>query len=73
MKSEAIQRVNEKIYRKHIKLHGKKPRVSEVKPGTYLLQYTYDDTLPGGKSLSQTIRVVADEDGNIKKMSSSRG
>jgi hypothetical protein len=73
MKSEAIQRVNEKIYRKHIKLQGKKPRVSEVKPGTYLLQYTYDDTLPGGKSLSQTIRVVADEDGNIKKMSCSRG
>lgn len=73
MKSEAIRRVNEKVYKKHIKLQGKSPKVSEVQPGTYLLQYSFDDALPGGKSLTQTIRVVADEDGNIKKMSTSRG
>ncbi len=67
MKSEAIQRVNEKVYKKNIKLQGKRPKVSQLKPGTYLLQYTLDDALPGGKSLTQTIRVVADEDGNIQK------
>lgn len=73
MKAEAIRKVNEKVYKKHIKLNGTSPKVSCLATGSYLLQYTISDALPGGKSISQTIRVVADEEGNITKMSSSRG
>lgn len=73
MKADAIKKVNEKVYSKHLKLVGKAPKVTEISGGSYLLRYSFSDSLPGGKSLTQTIRVVADEDGNIKKMSSSRG
>ncbi|MEL7625653.1 MAG: hypothetical protein AAGU15_02200 [Anaerolineaceae bacterium] len=73
MKSEAIRKVTEKVVKKHPKLAGKSPKVSMISAGSYLLQYTFSDDLPNGKSIAQTIRVVADEDGNISKMSSSRG
>ncbi|HHX09447.1 MAG TPA: hypothetical protein GX730_08490 [Chloroflexi bacterium] len=73
MKTEAIHKVNEKVYKKYIKLSGKQPKISSISPGSYLLQYRYADDLPNGKSISQTIRVVADEEGNISKISSSRG
>ncbi|HBO34109.1 MAG TPA: hypothetical protein DD636_05140 [Anaerolineaceae bacterium] len=73
MKAEAIRNVTEKVVKKHPKLAGKTPKVSMLSPGNYLLQYSFSDDLPNGKSISQTIRVVADEEGNIIKMSSSRG
>lgn len=73
MNADAIRKVNEKVYQKYIKLSGKKPKVSNLTSGTYLLLYSFSDELPGGKSLTQTIRVVADENGNVSKISSSRG
>ena len=73
MKAEAIRKVTEKVINKHPKLAGKNPKVSTLSPGSYLLQYSFSDDLPNGKSISQTIRVVTDEEGNITKMSSSRG
>jgi len=47
--------------------------VSEQAPGRYLLIYAFADELPGGKAIQQQLRVVADEEGNISKMSVSRG
>ena len=73
MNADAIRKVNEKVYKQYAKLSGIKPKVSNLAPGTYLLLYSFSDELPGGKSLSQTVRVVADENGIICKMSSSRG
>lgn len=73
MKAEAIRKVTEKVVIKHPKLAGKSPKVSTLSPGSYLLQYSFSDDLPNGKSIAQTIRVVADEEGNITKLSSSRG
>lgn len=73
MKTEAILKVNEKVLKKHPKLSGVSPKVSALSTGSFLLQYSFRDDLPNGKSISQTIRVVADEDGKISKMSSSRG
>lgn len=73
MKTEAIRKVTEKVVGKHPKLAGKNPKVSTLSPGTYLLQYSFSDDLPNGKSISQIVRVVADEEGNITKLSSSRG
>lgn len=73
MKAETIRKVNEKVVKKHPKLAGKNPKVSTLSPGSYLLLYNFNDELPNGKTISQTIRVVADEEGNIIKISSSRG
>lgn len=73
MKTDAIRKVTEIVVGKHPKLAGKSPKVSSLSPGKYLLQYSISDELPNGKSISQTIRVVTDEEGNITKISSSRG
>ena len=73
MNADAIRKVNEKVYQQYAKLSGIKPKVSNLAPGTYLLLYSFSDELPGGKSLFQTVRVVADANGVICKMSSSRG
>ena len=73
MKADAIQKVTEQVLKKHPKLAGKLPKISEQSPGNYLLVYRFSDELPGGKSISQTVRVVANEQGKISKISSSRG
>ena len=73
MKTSSIQKVSDKVSAKYPKLSGKHPKVSEQTPGRYLLFYAFTDELPGGKSIQQQLRVVADEEGNISKMSVSRG
>lgn len=73
MKADAIRKITEQVLKKHPKLAGKLPKISEQSPGNYLLVYRFSDELPGGKSISQTVRVVANEQGKISKISSSRG
>jgi len=73
MNANAIQNVTEKVSAKYPKLSGKRPKVSEQSEGRYLLIYSFSDELPGGKSIQQNVRVIADAEGNISKMSSSRG
>lgn len=73
MKPNSIQKVTEKVIAKYPKLTGKHPRVTEQSPGRYLLIFSIADDLPGGKAIQQQIRVIADEEGNISKMSASRG
>jgi hypothetical protein len=73
MNASSIQKVSEKVSAKYPKLNGKRPKVTEQSPGRYLLIYAFADELPGGKTIQQQLRVVADEEGNISKMSVSRG
>ena len=73
MKTSSLQKVSEKVIAKYPKLSGKRPKVTEQSPGRYLLIYGFSDELPGGKAIQQQLRVVADEEGNISKMSVSRG
>jgi len=73
MNASSIQKVSEKISAKYPKLSGKRPKVTEQTPGRYLLVYSFADELPGGKAIQQQLRVVADAEGNISKMSVSRG
>ena len=73
MKASSIQKVSEKVSAKYPKLSGKHPKVTEQSPGRYLLIYAFEDELPSGKTIHQQVRVVADEEGNISKMSVSRG
>ena len=72
MDSAAINKVCQSVYARVPALQGVKPKVS-AQGSRYLLIFTKTNTLPTGKALEQTVRVVADEEGNIIKMSSSRG
>lgn len=73
MKASSIQKVSDKVSVKYPKLRGKSPKVTEQSPGRYLLIFGFSDDLPGGKAIQQQLRVVSDEEGNIAKMSISRG
>lgn len=73
MKASSIQKVTNKVSARYPKLSGKHPKVTIQAPGCYLLIYAFSDELPGGKLLHQQLRVVADTEGNISKMSVSRG
>jgi hypothetical protein len=73
MKASALQKVSEKVCKKYPKLSGKASESHGAVSGRYLLIYAFADELPGGKSIQQQVRVVADEEGNISKMSVSRG
>jgi hypothetical protein len=72
MDSAAIKKICQYIYARVPAIEGVKPKVS-AKGSGYLLIFSKTNKLPTGKTLVQTVRVVADAEGNIIKMSSSRG
>ena len=72
MDSAAINKVCQSVYTRVPALQGVKPKVSP-QGSRFLLIFSKTNKLPTGKTLDQTIRVVADAEGNIIKMSSSRG
>lgn len=73
MNASAIRKVIDKVAAKYPKMAGKSPKISPQSEGNYLLVFKADDSLPNGKTINQILRVVADEEGNVKKMTSSRG
>ncbi|MCJ7694398.1 MAG: hypothetical protein MUO40_03145 [Anaerolineaceae bacterium] len=73
MKNEAIQKVCETVYGRFPEFNGKKPKISSQSTGKYLLLFSATSNLPDGKQISQTIRVISDSQGQIHKISSSRG
>jgi hypothetical protein len=72
MDSAAINKVCQSVYTRVPALQGVKPKVSP-QGSRFLLIFSKTNKLPTGKTLEQTIRVIADAEGNIIKMSSSRG
>jgi hypothetical protein len=81
MDSKLVKKISSHVYRQFPELDGKQPKVRlqtapagttrEVKP-TYLLTYNTRLSLNSGKSISRTVRVVADPNGKIIKISTSR-
>ncbi len=81
MNADVIQSINHEIYRRFPEVKGKKPRVQlqEIaqsrqiaKAKTYLLIYTAQAVTANQKTLPRLVRVVADEQGKILKVSTSR-
>ena len=72
MDSAAINKVCQSVYTRVPALQGVKPKVSP-QGSRFLLIFSKTNKLPTGKTLEQTIRVIADAEGNIIKRSSSRG
>jgi hypothetical protein len=72
MDKKALDKVCNKIYRRFPPLKDKRPRVSKQGENHYLLIFSGSGESPDGKTIQQTIRVVATEDGKIVKTSMSR-
>ncbi len=75
MKAKMIDHISEEVYRKHPDLKGVKPEITPRKgdssPDT-LLVYSKSVSGPGGKKINRIVRAVADENGKIKKISTSK-
>jgi hypothetical protein len=72
MNTEALQKVIKSVKLKYPRLEDNNPKVT-AQGENYLITFRQKDQLPGGKSLEQTIRVVADSQGNTLKVTSSKG
>lgn len=73
MGKEFVERVNREIYQKFPNLDGKSPKIIRQPDEKFLLIYNASAELPGGKTMTQVIRVVCDINGEISKITSSRG
>jgi hypothetical protein len=72
MDSAAKNKVCSVVYSRYPAFQGVKPKVSP-QGSNFLLVFSKSSSLPTGKTLEQIVRVVAETDGSIIKMSSSRG
>jgi len=52
---------------------GINPKVSQQTEDRYLLLYTKSVEMAAGRKMEQTIRVIADSQGNVLKLSGSKG
>lgn len=72
MEKSSLEKVCRKIYNRFPPLKGKRPKVSKQAGGNYLLVFSGSGKSPDGRSIQQTVRVVASGDGKIIKSSMSR-
>jgi len=76
MKRETVTRITRQVVRTFPEMDGVTPtvRAQEASRGAevFLLTFKGRAALPGGKSLSRIVRVVADDAGRIIRISTSR-
>lgn len=77
MKRDAVAKVTRKVSKQFPEMKSVRPSVrsqSSSKNGNkkYTLTYKGKAALPGGRSLSRVVRVVADDNGKVFKMSTSK-
>lgn len=81
MNNKVVKTISDRVYKRFPEVSGASPKVKthngpQAKKAfsspTYLLTYQGKGKGPGGKSISHQIRVVANADGKILKMSTSR-
>jgi hypothetical protein len=77
MKQQAVSAIARKVVDQFPEMDGVKPSVRrQGVPGNgasqFLLTFKGVSELPGGKSMKRIVRVVADEDGHVIRISTSR-
>jgi hypothetical protein len=75
MEKGTVQKISRQVVRTFPEMDGIAPTVRPQpggQEGSYLLTYKGKAALPGGKSLTRIVRVVADERGRILRISTSR-
>jgi hypothetical protein len=72
MKQQALQAICSEVYHRFPEVSGVKPAVSAYSGEQKLLVFQGTVKTADGHSLSRTVRVVADSDGKIIKLTTSR-
>ncbi len=72
MDNEILEKVNAQIYKQFPYLKDVIPQVQEPQPGVFQLQYNGSVQTANNQTLPIIIKVVADNQGNIQKLVSSR-
>ena len=73
MKEILIEKINRVVYSKFPELIGKKPKVNSQPGEKYLLIYHGEVKMADGPMLNQSVRVICNSNGDVLKISSSRG
>jgi len=72
MEKKALDKVCKSIYSRFPPMKNARPKVSKQGENRFLLIFSGSGETPDGKTIKQTVRVVATDDGNIIKTSMSR-
>lgn len=75
MKNNLLEQISSKVYTQFPETAGVKPQLKVQKgdPGVYLLLFKTEMKLPGGQKMVRIVRVVANDAGQVLKMSTSKG
>lgn len=72
MDKNVVDKICKNIYRRFPSVKDKRPKVLKQSENRYLLVFSGSGKTPDGKTIQQTVRIVADEEGQIIKTSTSR-
>jgi hypothetical protein len=72
MENSIIQVINSEVYKKFPEIKGESPNIKPYGANQYLLVYKAKAKTADGLTIPRTVRVVANKDGKINKISTSR-
>ncbi len=72
MDKSNLDSIYQQVYARYPEVNGKRPRPQVYGKDQYLLVFHSTASLPNGKKMEHTVRVVASAEGRIQKMSSSK-
>ncbi len=77
LEKKAIEKVAREVIRRFPELAGARPKVEPTRAdrngqGRFLLTFSGRVALPGGKWMPRVVRVTADENGKILKLTTSK-
>ncbi len=72
MDNGLMEKVCHQVYKKFPEFKGTRPKTTTYSADSWLLIFEKPAKTANGKTLHQTVRVVADKNGTIKKMTTSR-
>lgn len=74
MDKETVQKIAKRVYSRYPEMKGCKPKIKQSKTagGNYVLTYNTSVEGPGGRPINRFVRVVADGNGKIIRMSTSK-
>ena len=72
MEKEAIEKINQAVFKQFPYLQGVEPEISVLESGQFLLIYKGQATTADGHALPISLRAVSDKDGNSIRITSSR-
>jgi hypothetical protein len=72
MEKSSLDSIYRQVYARYPEVNGKRPRPQVYGKDQYLLVFHTTASLPDGKKMERTVRVVTSSEGKIQKMSSSK-